>query len=371
MKKQIILTAFIAFAFTTFNACKNEPKAAEKGANTEGSKTAEQHAGDHIFACPMHPEVTGKESDKCPKCGMALVHNDNAGGDGKAYEMRFVANPAVVESGKAATLSFIPGIKGDNATAVALDVQHGKKLHLIVVSKDLTYFDHIHPEYQADGSYQIKVLDKATPFKNGRGHNETKFDNGGDFVLFADYKPTGANHQLERIELNSKGAPSTLKAATADRLVANVDGYTVTLKNTDGFKTNNAMHITAVVTQGGKIVSPETFENYLEAKAHVVGISADTKKYLHIHPDVDKGGFDLHTTFEQAGLYRMWLQFQTGGKVHAADFVVNVAEAKAGEVKGHDVGQMYECPMKDSPASAKAGKCPKCGMALVAVTSEK
>ena len=24
------------------------------------------------YACPMHPEVTGKESDKCPKCGMNL-----------------------------------------------------------------------------------------------------------------------------------------------------------------------------------------------------------------------------------------------------------------------------------------------------------
>jgi hypothetical protein len=28
----------------------------------------------HIYACPMHPEVTGKESDKCPKCGMALEY---------------------------------------------------------------------------------------------------------------------------------------------------------------------------------------------------------------------------------------------------------------------------------------------------------
>lgn len=28
----------------------------------------------HTFACPMHPEVTGKEGDKCPKCGMALEH---------------------------------------------------------------------------------------------------------------------------------------------------------------------------------------------------------------------------------------------------------------------------------------------------------
>lgn len=26
-----------------------------------------------MASCPMHPEVTGKEGDKCPKCGMALV----------------------------------------------------------------------------------------------------------------------------------------------------------------------------------------------------------------------------------------------------------------------------------------------------------
>lgn len=25
------------------------------------------------YACPMHPEVIGKEGDKCPKCGMKLV----------------------------------------------------------------------------------------------------------------------------------------------------------------------------------------------------------------------------------------------------------------------------------------------------------
>lgn len=26
-----------------------------------------------VFACPMHPEVTGKDGDKCSKCGMKLV----------------------------------------------------------------------------------------------------------------------------------------------------------------------------------------------------------------------------------------------------------------------------------------------------------
>ncbi len=30
----------------------------------------------HVFACPMDPEIMGKEGEKCSKCGMALVHKD-------------------------------------------------------------------------------------------------------------------------------------------------------------------------------------------------------------------------------------------------------------------------------------------------------
>ncbi len=28
---------------------------------------------DLVFACPMHPDITGAEGDKCPECGMTLV----------------------------------------------------------------------------------------------------------------------------------------------------------------------------------------------------------------------------------------------------------------------------------------------------------
>ena len=31
------------------------------------------HSNDDPYTCPMHPEVTGKQGDKCPKCGMALT----------------------------------------------------------------------------------------------------------------------------------------------------------------------------------------------------------------------------------------------------------------------------------------------------------
>ncbi|GAB1444910.1 hypothetical protein MASR2M41_05550 [Flammeovirgaceae bacterium] len=35
-----------------------------------GQKTEE--ATEVAYACPMHPEITGKEGDTCSKCGMAL-----------------------------------------------------------------------------------------------------------------------------------------------------------------------------------------------------------------------------------------------------------------------------------------------------------
>ncbi|WP_218276406.1 hypothetical protein, partial [Pseudomonas sp. FW305-BF6] len=48
-------------------------------------------------------------------------------------------------------------------------------MHLIVVSNDLSYFDHIHPEYKGDGLFTI------TP----------NFPSGGKYTLFADFVPKG------------------------------------------------------------------------------------------------------------------------------------------------------------------------------------
>ncbi len=36
-----------------------------------GSQKTEEVA-EAVYACPMHPEVTGKATDTCNKCGMAL-----------------------------------------------------------------------------------------------------------------------------------------------------------------------------------------------------------------------------------------------------------------------------------------------------------
>jgi rRNA maturation protein Nop10 len=274
--------------------------------------------GDHVYACPMHPEVTGKEGDDCPKCGMKLEHNDNAGAVSNV-SMQFSTNPATVNPNQEVTLMMTPKNKDNAAEQVALDVEHTKKIHLIVVNEDLSWFDHIHPEYNADGSYTVKE----------------KFPTAGKYTLFADYKPSGGNHVVDNLNVTVTGTAPAAKKYGADQLKGSAgDGFTVSLTPEGGkFLTNMAMHINGVVMLNGKEVDVTTLEDYLGAKAHMVVVSLADKKYLHVHPSVEGGKFDLHTTFEKPGVYRGWIQFQSKGKIYTSDFTMNVGEGKAADMK--------------------------------------
>ncbi len=70
MKNTIIfLAASVSVAFTACNT--NDSKSTEqKTITTDSGSTAP--AAEAVYACPMHPDVTGKKGDKCPKCGMEL-----------------------------------------------------------------------------------------------------------------------------------------------------------------------------------------------------------------------------------------------------------------------------------------------------------
>jgi len=300
----------ISASIMTFTACNNAPKVEEN--QTEKHADAD-HSGAHIYACPMHPEVTGKEGDKCPKCGMKLEHNDQAGqSNGNTYKMMFSSVPAEIELGKQTMISLTPQIAGKENEQVPLDVEHDKKIHLIMVSNDLSWFDHQHPEYDASGSYNLPYT----------------FKNGGAYLLFADYKPTGSNHALEKINVNVKGKAPATKTYSNAQLSSKIGDFTVTLTPETGkaIQSGTLQHIRGVVTKGGKPLDANTLENYLGAKAHMVVIGVDDKNYLHVHPGVENGNFDLHTTFEKPGIYRAWIQFQSEGKVYTADFVIKVEQ---------------------------------------------
>ena len=98
--KKTILTLMVAGSFAIGSVmlvgCGDSPKPAEEHAmegehehaedeheHAEGEEhhehmegemhdDAEEHGEEHVFACPMHPEITGNEGDKCSECGMEL-----------------------------------------------------------------------------------------------------------------------------------------------------------------------------------------------------------------------------------------------------------------------------------------------------------
>ncbi|MGH3587045.1 MAG: hypothetical protein ACRDQ0_12055, partial [Pseudonocardia sp.] len=63
----------------------------------------------------------------------------------------------------------------DGAPVTAFDVEHDKRMHLIVVRRDTTGFQHVHPEMAADGTWSVPLTLPA----------------GGSYRAFADFAPTG------------------------------------------------------------------------------------------------------------------------------------------------------------------------------------
>jgi len=312
------------------------------GHDSAKSSIASDNAPDSAtqYICPMNCEK-GKTYDQpgtCPICHMDLKPITVAQKANTAeYFSRFSAEPTPLEAGKPAKLMFTPSIRGNESALVPLDLIHEKKMHLIVVSDDLSWFDHIHPAYTTSGAYEIKVIGQGEPFANGRGHDETRFDYGGKYWAFADYKPTGGLNQVNQIELNVQGLASTQTTYSSAKTVAKVDGYTVAIelpKEQKDLKTGISLDFPVSIQKNDKAVDPASFDLFLGEKAHVVMIETSSKAYVHTHPEAKDGRLHILTSFSTPGIYRAWLQFQTEGVVHTADFVLKVVGEKT-NLEGH------------------------------------
>jgi hypothetical protein len=73
MKKSILIAGIIISALVigsqVVTGCGSRKE--ESTMDTQGQTKADTTSV--TYACPMHPEVTGKDGDKCSKCGMKLV----------------------------------------------------------------------------------------------------------------------------------------------------------------------------------------------------------------------------------------------------------------------------------------------------------
>ena len=286
------------------------------------------------YQCPMHDGVLSGKPGDCPLCGMALVpiqigvrrvlHDPPYG-----LSFTAAAEPAPTASigGMDATpdplqrrLTFTP--RRDGQLLRPLPVVHEHPMHLTVVSTDLNRFDHVHPVVQPDGTLQL----------------DYRFPAVGHYLLFAEYMPRGERDQVFRFPIDvgvaAAGAPQAdlrPSVASAEPISGHPEmtAELVCQPRTISAGTH-AMLLFRLSDRGQPVTD---LEPYMGAMGHCAIISQDTGMFLHCHPEQlyppradSRGGPDIafHTEFPAPGLYKVWGQFQRGGKVVVADFVVRV-----------------------------------------------
>jgi hypothetical protein len=185
---------------------------------------------------------------------------------------------------------------------------HERDLHLIVVSRDLTHYQHVHPTLAANGTWAVQL--HTLPPGSYRAIADFQVADGPRLALGTDLAVAGIYTPDELPE----------PVATTD-----VDGYTVALAT----KRGRGGEVTAslTVTRAGQPVTD--LEPYLGANGHLVAIRVGDLAYAHVHP-VNATGHDsgppadgtvtFDASFDAAGRYGLFFDFQHAGAVRTAKF---------------------------------------------------
>jgi hypothetical protein len=247
------------------------------------------------------------------------------------------------------------------------EVEMTKQMHLIVVKNDLSWFNHIHPQFQGNGKFTVTTV----------------LPSAGTYKIYADYTLKSAGQEVPQYEFATAG--ETVTPAKVSIVPDKMQGMWLVNKfnahpESEPDAKGGAVYEVAMMPMPMPIVAGQDtmlhfqvrdskgtpikdLQPYLGAMGHCVILSSDTNSYLHSHPmsggmegmdhsmgnmkmdgmDHSMGGMKMdvpaprsggpdvmfHTNFPHDGLYKVWGQFQHKGKIITANFVVNVAPGQS------------------------------------------
>lgn len=211
------------------------------------------------------------------------------------------------------------------AGAAPLERVHEKLMHVLIVSDDLSRFDHVHPEARTAAALELDYT----------------FPAGGKYWIYADYTPAGEAQTIARFAVTIPGEEAA-RARLSENREARVGGVLARLE-VDGPLTT-ARDVTFRFYLSGAATGGELhdLQPYLGAWGHIMMVSEDKVDFVHAHPKeslmagaspwqhahatVGEGPAMIETTsgFRRSGRYKIWLQVQRGGAVLTFPFVVHV-----------------------------------------------
>ncbi|MFE7762796.1 hypothetical protein [Streptomyces sp. NPDC057438] len=303
MNTGLRITAFAAALAATFGTAYGVGKGIEPVVSGTAENEPARHDG-HAEESPNPGRGEGGH-DIAPPGGLQISEG------GYTLDLR---TPGVT-AGHRSELRFV--IRGEDGRAVtAYEREHDKELHLIVASRDLVTYRHLHPTRAADGTWSTPVDLPAA----------------GGYRVFADFTPAGEN--TENLTLGADLAASGTyrpRKLPAPNATAEVDGYEVELDG--GLRPGAASELDLKVSRNGRPVTD--LQPYLGAYGHLVALRAGDLAYLHVHPNGEPGdgrtrpgpGISFTATAPSAGSYRLFLDFKHEGRVHTAAFTVGAGGA--------------------------------------------
>lgn len=197
-------------------------------------------------------------------------------------------------------------LDGDGRAVRDFDIDGGVRVHLIVVRRDLTGYQHLHPTLQTDGTWSVPLTLPAA----------------GAYRAFTDFEIDGTKTVLGH-DLFVRGTFAPVQTPAATGSVA-VDGFVVSLTH-DDLRADKEAKLRFAISKGGRPVP--AFDSYVGHRGHLVALRDGDLSYSHVHPEPDArlGEIVFHTQLPSAGRYRLFLQFKVNGVVHTAPFTVGVA----------------------------------------------
>lgn len=257
-----------------------------------------------------------------------------------------------------------------------LAIVHTKPMHLIGVSENLGHFLHLHPEARTDGRLDLDV----------------RFPEAGRWTFFADFTESGQSQTVVRVPVNIDGEHEDQhhELRPTPRLVIDRNTGTMVQYSTEGehLQTGENTITFRLMDDTGPVTN---LQDVLGAKGHLVVIrkgAASAEDYVHAHP-LEHGGemaeashnempeadhheassgnageVVFHVDFPKPGRYKMWAEFNRGGRQVLVDYVVDVEAAHASREPATTSETYYTCPMHPEVRQASPGSCPRCGMTL-------
>ncbi|GHJ08256.1 hypothetical protein TPA0907_26230 [Micromonospora humidisoli] len=199
----------------------------------------------------------------------------------------------------------IVGADGKPATRFA--VVHDKPLHLVVVGRDLSGYQHLHPTMTSDGTWSVPLT----------------LTRPGGYRIYADFSVTGVDGTTVPLVLGvdhqvpGAHAPVPLPPAASQ---STAGPFTVTMGGSP------TVGVTVPLSFRLDGVDPARLERYLGAYGHLVVVREGDLGYVHVHPDQElvDGTVRFWLTAPSAGRYRAFFDFQVDGKVHTAQYTLDL-----------------------------------------------